>query len=86
MQGSKTHAPRLRTRENRSDETNQGARMPPQAREIAGHAASQPTASESEFPVSRRGMNQESDHNKHNDAGQAGHKPQQPSILEEKQK
>src|SRR4051794_3614519 len=44
-----------------------------------------PTARESEFPVSRSGMNQESDHNKHNDPGQSGHKPQQPTVLEEKQ-
>ena len=44
-----------------------------------------PTARESEFPVSRSGMNQESDHNKHNDPGQPGHKPQQPTVLKEKQ-
>jgi len=30
------------------------------------------------------GMNQESDHNKHNDPGQAGHKPQKHTELEEK--
>jgi hypothetical protein len=30
-------------------------------------------------------MNQESDHNKHNNRGQAGHKPQEHTELEEKQ-
>jgi hypothetical protein len=30
-------------------------------------------------------MNQESDHNKHNDEGQTGHKPQQHTPAEEKQ-
>jgi hypothetical protein len=30
-------------------------------------------------------MHQESDHNKHNDPGQSGHKPQKPSPAEEKQ-
>jgi len=29
-------------------------------------------------------MNQESDHNKHNDSGQAGHKAQKHTELEEK--
>jgi hypothetical protein len=44
-----------------------------------------PEARQSEFPVSSHGMNQESDHNKHNDAGQSGHKPQQHTPAEEKQ-
>ena len=34
------------------------------------------TARQSEFPVSQRGMNAESHHNKHNEPGQTGHKPQ----------
>jgi hypothetical protein len=29
-------------------------------------------------------MNQESDHNKHNDAGQTGHRPQEHTPAEEK--
>jgi hypothetical protein len=33
----------------------------------------------------QRGMNQESDHNKHNDPGQTGHKPQKHTEAEEKQ-
>ena len=35
-----------------------------------------PEARQSEMPVSRQGMHQESQHNKHNDPGQDGHKPQ----------
>jgi hypothetical protein len=42
-------------------------------------------ARRSEFAVSPGGLNQESDHNKHNDGGQAGHKPQQHTDAEEKQ-
>jgi hypothetical protein len=41
-------------------------------------------ARNSEFPVSQGGMNQESSHNKHNDPGQPGHKPQQHSKAEER--
>ena len=44
------------------------------------------SARRSEMPVSHRGMNQESrDHNKHNDRGQTGHKPQKHGPAEEKQ-
>jgi hypothetical protein len=65
----------------------------PKAREMDDMADEMPTegqaprdrdARQSEFPVSSRGMNQESDHNKHNDAGQSGHKPQEHSPAEEK--
>jgi hypothetical protein len=39
-----------------------------------------------EFPVGIGGLHQESrDHNKHNDPGQSGHKPQEPSPAQEKQ-
>lgn len=42
-------------------------------------------ARQSEFSVSRGGMNQESrDHNKHNNPGQSGHASQQHSPAEEK--
>lgn len=41
------------------------------------------SARQSEFPVSSGGMNQESQHNKHNDAGQSGHKPQKHTPDEE---
>jgi hypothetical protein len=43
------------------------------------------TGRESEFPVSRHGHHQESDHNKHNRGGQRGHKPQKHGPDEEKQ-
>jgi hypothetical protein len=38
----------------------------------------------SETRVSQRGTNQESDHNKHHEKGQSGHKPQEHSPAEEK--
>jgi hypothetical protein len=86
-QGRKTHEQFLRTLEHKDDV--------PKAREIADaeeNLAASATrlprhreARDSELPVSRRGMNQESDHNKHNDPGQAGHKPQKHSEAEEKQ-
>lgn len=41
-------------------------------------------ARESEFTVSRGGLNQESDHNKHHDSGQSGHKPRTPGPGQEK--
>ncbi len=37
-----------------------------------------------EFPISGRGLHQESEHNKHNDPGQTGHKPQQHGPSEQK--
>jgi hypothetical protein len=87
-QGRKTHEQFLRTLERKEDvpkkneleETVAKVRAPartrtPQARD----------ARTSEFPVSRRGMHQESrDHNKHNDPGQSGHKPQKHKPAEEK--
>jgi len=49
-------------------------------------AAHNRTVSQTESGVSHLGgMNKESDHNKHNDPGQAGHKPQKHTELEEKQ-
>jgi hypothetical protein len=53
-------------------------------RDDAVHRVKQ-AARQSEWPVSRGGLNQESDHNKHNDPGQSGHKPQQPGPAEQKQ-
>ena len=48
--------------------------------------AKHPEARASEFSVSRTGMNQESrQHNKHNNPGQSGHKPQKHGPAEEKQ-
>ena len=80
MQGPKTHEQQLRILERKPDH-------PDGRPKSADTPALQPNADarQSEFPVSRGGMNQESDHNKHNDAGQPGHKPQQHSPAEEKQ-
>jgi hypothetical protein len=61
--------------------------MPDTRRDAASpglHSVLHPEARQSEFPVSQHGMNQESDHNKHNDGGQSGHKPQKHSKAEEK--
>jgi len=81
MQGPKTHEQQLRILEKKPD-------MPDARHEAApagSHAVKHPEARQSEFPVSRGGMNQESDHNKHNDPGQTGHKPQKHTDAEEKQ-
>ncbi len=84
MQGKKTHEQMLRTLERKPDvpgprqteEAPEGARM---------RRAPKRNVRLSECPVSRGGMNQESrDHNKHNDPGQSGHKPQEPSPDQEK--
>jgi hypothetical protein len=86
MQGKKTHEQQVRILERKPDV--------PDARELeqaigrnpgdpAVHRA-QPGARQSEFPVSRGGLNQESDHNKHNDPGQHGHKPPKPTPAQQK--
>ena len=81
MQGPKTHEQQLRILEKKPVEadTRRGT--------ARGDAKSikHPEARQSEFPVSRGGMNQESDHNKHNDPGQSGHKPQKHNEAEQKQ-
>ena len=81
MQGPKTHEQQLRILEKKSDipDARQGEYTP------TTHPVRHPEARQSEFPVSQGGMNQESDHNKHNDTGQRGHKPQKHSPAEEKQ-
>ena len=60
MQGPKTHAHRI-------SQSSLGQRQP-------RPSSPQPErdARKSEFPVSWQGMNQESQHNKHNDSGQSG--------------
>ena len=78
MQGPKTHEQQLRTFERKSG-TAGGEN------EASLPRNSNPSARQSEFPISRRGMNQESDHNKHNDGGQSGHKPQKHTPAEEKE-
>jgi hypothetical protein len=80
LQGKKTHEQQLRILERKPDV--------PDARQIeeeiarAQHDGGAKTAKrggrQSEFPVSRAGLNQESRHNKHHDPGQSGHRPQKP--------
>ncbi|TAI63969.1 hypothetical protein CWO89_21455 [Bradyrhizobium sp. Leo170] len=78
MQGKKTHEQQLRMLERKPDVPDarnveqRGARIV----EDAGARHPKQDARQSEFPVSRGGLNQESHHNKHNDPGQSGHKPQ----------
>ncbi|MCK1711493.1 MULTISPECIES: hypothetical protein [unclassified Bradyrhizobium] len=86
MQGKKTHEQQVRILERKPDV--------PDARELdralgrnpeehrARHARSE--ARHSEFPVSRGGLNQESDHNKHNRAGQSGHMRPKPTPPQQK--
>jgi len=85
-QGKKTHEQFLRNLE-RKDDIAKATEL--EALEGENPATSKairdPDARQSEMPVSFRGMNQESDHNKHNDSGQSGHKPQKHSPAEEKQ-
>jgi hypothetical protein len=87
LQGRKTHEQQLRTLERQPDVPD--GRQTEAATNRAGRdeAAHVPkrAARESEFPVSRGGLHQESrDHNKHNRSGQAGHKPQQHGPAEQK--
>jgi hypothetical protein len=81
MQGKKTHEQQLCILENKDDV--------PDARRRGNPTIERPhiparDERESEFPVSRGGVNQESGHNKHNDTGQSGHRPQQHISAEEK--
>ncbi|MFC5066397.1 hypothetical protein [Flaviflagellibacter deserti] len=88
MQGGKTHEQQLRTLERKDDMPDE--RRLADERQQVGRDAPMPRpndgdARQSEFAVSRGGVNQESrDHNKHNRGGQEGHKPQQHSPAEEK--
>ncbi|MDB5510844.1 MAG: hypothetical protein JWR08_327 [Enterovirga sp.] len=70
MAGNKTHEQQLRIIEHR-----EGPNVP----------ADSPVRRDGAEPASAGGFNQESrDHNKHNNAGQAGHKRQKHSPAEEK--
>jgi hypothetical protein len=80
MQGPKTHEQQLRILEKKPDVPDQRQTEPQALPENASHPPFNPGARQSEFAVSRQGMNQESDHNKHNDVGQSGHKPQKPAA------
>jgi|GEM_PF-1659392 len=88
MAGKKTHEQQLRTFERKPgvpDHRQEQAALNSPERDDRAHTP-KPEARKSEFPVSRGGLNQESDHHKHNRPGQAGHKPQRHSPAEEKQR
>lgn len=85
MQGKKTHEQQVRILERKPDVPDG-----PELDQASGRNVEnivhrpQPDARQSEFPVSRGGLNQESDHNKHNHAGQSGHKPPKPTPAQQK--
>jgi hypothetical protein len=87
MQGKKTHEQQVRILERKPDVPD--IRQMEESMKAAGRDdtvhKSKEGVRQSEWPVSRGGMNQESDHNKHNDPGQSGHKPQQPGPAERRQ-
>lgn len=91
MQGKKTHEQLVRTLERKDDvpkarEMGQSEASPDRQAPVAAQPVKDQAARQSEMAVSRGGMNQESrDHNKHNNPGQSGHKPQKHSPAEEKQ-
>jgi hypothetical protein len=79
LRGKKTHEQQVRMFERKPDVPDERqveqelAHIPEKAgTKLPKHS----DARQSEFPVSRGGLNQESWHNKHNDPGQSGHKPQ----------
>jgi hypothetical protein len=84
-QGQKTHEQQLRTLE-RKDDMPKGNEPETTTAGVSGvEPPHDKEARQSEFSVSRGGMHQESrDHNKHNNSGQAGHKPQKHSPEQEK--
>jgi hypothetical protein len=86
MQGKKTHEQQVRILERKTDAPDRR-----QLEQAIGHNLEdtrvhrlRPEARQSEFAVSRGGLNQESDHNKHNNPGQSGHKPPKPSPQQQK--
>jgi hypothetical protein len=87
MQGKKTHEQQVRILE-RKDDVPSAVRSDAQKQRqaIDGSAkVARRAGRQSEFAVSSGGMNQESDHNKHNHATQQGHKPQTPEPAQQKQ-
>jgi hypothetical protein len=78
LQGKKTHEQQLRTLERKPDvpDARQVEAEMSHIREEAGAKLPRRDARQSDSAVSRGGLNQESQHNKHNDPGQHGHKPQ----------
>jgi hypothetical protein len=87
MQGPKTHEQHKRILErkddvpssNRPDATRQADAIASSAKVVRREGR------QSEFPVSSRGMNQESDHNKHNRQTEQRHKAPKPEPAQQKQ-
>ena len=67
VQGKKTHEQLLRTIQGKDDVPKPGDPATTEAATDHPHPVHHPEARQSEFPVSRGGLNQESQHNKHND-------------------
>jgi hypothetical protein len=78
LQGKKTHEQQLRMLERKPDfpDARQIEQEITRAHHDGGAKVAKRGGRQSEFPVSRGGLNQESHHNKHNHSGQSGHKPQ----------
>jgi hypothetical protein len=80
LQGKKTHEQQLRILERKPDvpDARQIQQETARTQRGGGTKAAKRGGRQSEFAVSRAGLNQESKHNKHNRPGQSGHKPQKP--------
>ena len=74
-QGRKTHEQQLRMLERKPDVPNARQLDEEMSGADVARLPRHSEARQSEFPVSRGGLNQESHHNKHNNPGQSGHKP-----------
>jgi hypothetical protein len=78
LQGKKTHEQQLRILERKPDVPDARQQEIARTQHGGGAKVAKRGGRQSEFAVSRAGLNQESQHNKHNDPGQSGHKPQTP--------
>jgi hypothetical protein len=78
LQGRKTHEQQIRMLEGKPDLPDARQMDRDHLRTQAGvtKLPKHDEARQSEFPVSRGGLNQESQHNKHNRQQETGHKPQ----------
>jgi len=85
MQGPKSHEQQLRILENKPDIPDQRQTQARVRHQDESHSPLNAALRKSEFPVSRQGMNQEGDHNKHNDGQWSAHKAQRPTYSVEKQ-
>lgn len=80
---SKTREQFKRTLERKPDMPKHGDAATLGQRPDASRLPRTPEARQSEMPVSRQGMHQESQHNKHNHPTQPGHGPQKHNPAEE---